>query len=190
MIDTATLQRQLIVLDLDETLIFATETPTERTAEFRAGRYHVYRRPYLAPFLDFCFARFTVGVWTTASPTFAARVVEQCFPNHDALQFVWASDRCTRAYNAETTAWEWRKPLVKLTRRGWSREAVIAVDDTPSKWAKSHGNLVAVRPWFGDTADDELARLMPYLTYLQTVPNVRTIEKRGWQRRTGEDNGF
>jgi len=46
---------KLLILDLDETLIFATERPLTREADFRIGPYHVYRRPDLADFLDQCF---------------------------------------------------------------------------------------------------------------------------------------
>ena len=46
---------KLLILDLDETLIFATERPLTREADFRVGPYHVYGRPGLADFLDQCF---------------------------------------------------------------------------------------------------------------------------------------
>lgn len=39
----------LLILDLDETLIHATEQP-EREADFQIFHYHVYKRPYLEEF--------------------------------------------------------------------------------------------------------------------------------------------
>lgn len=33
----------LLILDLDETLIYATEEPLEWEADFRVGHYHVYQ---------------------------------------------------------------------------------------------------------------------------------------------------
>ncbi|MDQ4120460.1 MAG: hypothetical protein M3209_03335 [Acidobacteriota bacterium] len=39
--------KKLLVLDLDETLIYATEEELERKADFRAGQYLVYKRPFL-----------------------------------------------------------------------------------------------------------------------------------------------
>jgi hypothetical protein len=42
--------RQLLVLDLDETLIFATETPLNRSADFLIDRFHVYKRPFVDEF--------------------------------------------------------------------------------------------------------------------------------------------
>ena len=46
---------KLLILDLDETLVFAAERPLTREADFRVGPYHVYGRPGLAVFLDQCF---------------------------------------------------------------------------------------------------------------------------------------
>ncbi|MEZ4339254.1 MAG: NIF family HAD-type phosphatase [Sandaracinaceae bacterium] len=44
---------KLLVLDLDETLVFATERPlSDREAHFRRFGYHVYRRPGLDAFLE------------------------------------------------------------------------------------------------------------------------------------------
>ena len=42
---------KLLVLDLDETLIHATESALERKADFRTELYHVYIRPYINDFL-------------------------------------------------------------------------------------------------------------------------------------------
>jgi len=172
---------KLLVLDLDETLIYATTREREQPADFRVGAYYVYKRPHVDRFLALCMARFTIGVWTSASPLYAAGVVRHLFTAPDQLRFVWAADRCTRVYDAESGDYYWRKNLVKLCRRGYRREAIVAVDDTPQKWERSYGNLVRVAPFFGDPGDIELPLLAAYLEELRSAPNVRTIEKRGWR---------
>jgi TFIIF-interacting CTD phosphatase-like protein len=177
--------RKLLVLDLDETLLYATETPLSRAADFRVGPYHVYRRPHLDPFLAGCFDRFEVAVWTSSSPLYAWEVVRSVFPFPERLAFVWASDRCTQAFCPETYRHFWRKPLRKLTRRGYARERLIAVDDSPEKWHQSYGNLVRVRPYFGDPADGELPLLLRYLERLADVEDVRAVEKRFWRSEVG-----
>ena len=63
--------QKLLILDLDETLIHATEKPLENKADFRTKLYHVYKRPYVEMFLEFCQEHFLVGVWTTAGTDFA-----------------------------------------------------------------------------------------------------------------------
>lgn len=86
-------------------------------------------------------------------------------------------------YDPETRDRYFVKDLKKVRARGYALEHVLVVDDTPQKHQRNYGNLVAVRPFEGDPADDELVHLGPYLETLAGVDNVRTIEKRGWRRR-------
>jgi len=108
-------------------------------------------------------------------------VVAGIFPEPDALRFAWASDRYTRSYEHEWREYYWRKSLQKVLRRGYRREHVIAVDDSPEKWSRSYGNLVRVHPYGGETTDQELPLLARYLERLRDVENVRAVEKRYWR---------
>jgi RNA polymerase II subunit A small phosphatase-like protein len=178
--------RKLLVLDLDETLVHATEEALAHPADFNVGPYHVYKRPHLAPFLAEVLQHFDVGVWTASGERYATQVIEQLFAP-GALRFVWSSRRCTTARDWHSGEYTTIKNLAKLKRHGWRLETVIAVDDTPSKYARSYGNLVTVREFVGDRADDELRLLARYLRTLLPAPNVRTIEKRGWRDRLAPD---
>jgi RNA polymerase II subunit A small phosphatase-like protein len=172
---------KLLILDLDETLIYGSENLLEHSADFRVGRFYVYKRPHLDTFLQTCFSWFEVAVWTSASPGYARGIVKAIFPFPDLPTFVWASDRCTRVYNPDTGEYYWRKSLKKIQRKGYASESVIVVDDTPQKWERSYGNLVRVAPFEGNPNDDELVRLLIYLDYLRKEPDVRRIEKRNWR---------
>lgn len=174
---------KLLILDLDETLIRAVEEPLVYQADFRAGNYHVYKRPYLDQFLSFCQESFRVGVWTTAGSDFAQIVVDNIFPNDFPLEFSWSRTRCTKAYDTERMQPYYIKNLAKLKRKGYQLEKMIMVDDTPQKLEKNYGNLVRVSEWVGDRTDKELLWLREYLAELDKVENIRTVEKRGWQTR-------
>lgn len=181
-------ERKLLVLDLDETLVYADLQPLDREADFRIFEYHVYRRPYLDRFLRFCGARFRVAVWTSSSGDYAAEIVDRVFPEPEALEFVWSRARCSIRFDPEEREQYWQKRLKKLRRLGYALEQVIAVDDTPRKHEQNYGNLVRVREFLGDPADDELLRLEAYLLWLEHVPNVRAVEKRGWQWKIETDD--
>jgi TFIIF-interacting CTD phosphatase-like protein len=178
--DTPT--QKLLILDLDETLIYATKTVLERQADFRVYKYHVYRRPHLDAFLQHCFDWFTVAVWTSASSDYAAEIVSTIFPDPSRLAFVWDSRRCSFGYDYDLGEYYTRKPFTKVKRRGYRPEAVIAVDDTPQKWELSYGNLVPIKPFEGDMRDDELRHLISYLDQIKNEPNIRNIEKRFWRQ--------
>jgi len=174
---------KLLVLDLDETLIHSPERPLAIAPDFHVGRYPIHRRPGVESFLAFCLDEFAhVGVWTASTLSYALPVLSQLV-DVPRLAFVWGRERCTYRIDLETRDGEWLKDIRKLRKRGFAKRSIIVVDDTPAKLARSYGNLVTVRPFLGDPADDELAALTGYLRWLGTVENVRAIEKRGWRKR-------
>jgi len=186
--------RKLLVVDLDETLVFVSEHPIGRAADFRAFQYHVYRRPHLDAFLRKVAEHFALAVWSSASDRYVDHVVANIWPEDIPLEFVWGRSRATlrRVITDEHFSGDpsnhlnYRKPLAKLKRIGWQLEHVIIVDDTPSKSAQNYGNAVYPREWDGREEDEELLLLARYLPTLATVPNVRRVEKRNWRAKAQE----
>lgn len=174
--------KKLLVLDLDETLIHATETGLDRAPDFEVGPYAVYKRPGLEAFLSAMQAHFDLAVWTSSTGAYALPVVAHIFPPEVQPKFVWARERCTLRFHGEDHDYEWAKNLDKLKRRGYRLEHVLMLDDTPAKLANHYGNLVRARPFFGDLADRELYLLSDYLPTLALAENVRRIEKRFWRK--------
>src|SRR4029077_15356710 len=98
--------------------------------------------------------------------------------------FVWGRSRCVRRYDPETFEEEFLKDLKKVRRMGYTLEGVLIADDTARKVQRHFGNAVYVPPYYGDPDDETLPRLARYLTSLRDVANVRTVEKRGWSRKS------
>ena len=172
---------KLLILDLDETLVYATELPLDRPGDFEFDEYTVYKRPHVREFIEFCSLHFRLAVWTSSSESYARVIVSELFGNAYPLEFVWSRKRCTQKFNPEDYSYEWLKNLDKVRRRGYLLEQTLMIDDTPAKLQRHYGNLVRVREFEGDPADDELRRLMPYLLKLKDAENVRQLEKRNWR---------
>jgi len=173
--------KKLIILDIDETLIHATEKSIGREHDFETEWYLVYKRPHVHEFIEFCIEYFNVAVWTTAGHDFAVKIVDELFPSEFKLEFLWSHRRCTRVFNPELHETTHLKNLNKVRRKGYKLEHVIMVDDTPAKLVKNYGNLVRVNEYRGQEDDNELEILMKYLLHLKKAENIRAIEKRGWQ---------
>lgn len=176
-------QRKLLILDLDETLLFATEEPLRVQEDFIVGQYHVYLRPHVKRFLHFCFSNFEVAVWTSSTADYAIEISKHLFPSLTVLSFLWARNRCTRRFDYETGETYWVKDLKKVRRKGYNLEQVIVVDDTASKLERSYGNLIRVREFNGEQGDDELLLLEQYLETIIKEANLRVVEKRNWKAR-------
>lgn len=173
----------LLILDLDETLIYATESPLKKKHDFTVGNYFVYKRPYLDIFLATCFNWFEVAIWTSSSPDYAKEITNNLLLNSQELKFIWASDRCTTCYDFETVTYYWSKNLKKVKRQGYQLEKIICVDDSPEKHQKNYGNLVKVKPFFGSDDDNELNYLLRYLDIIKQCDNVRKIDIKNWKQK-------
>lgn len=110
----------LLVLDLDETLIYGSAQALEGVSwDFMAGGYYVYKRPHVDEFLNYCAASFEeVAVWTSASRGYARQIVARLFGADYPLAWMWASERCTRRLNPDDMEYYWVKDYRKLKRKG------------------------------------------------------------------------
>jgi len=101
--------RPLIVLDLDSTLIYATETQKfdfdkekEKAEQFTwhdmDGIFIVFERPNLQKFLDYIFANCDVAVWTAATKDYAIFVCDKCLKinnNNRKLKYLFFRYHCS-----------------------------------------------------------------------------------------------
>lgn len=172
---------KLVVLDLDETLIYASDTPLERAPDFRLYEYYVYKRPHVDAFLAACLEWFQVAVWSAGTPGYVYMVAAQLFGDIRRLEFIFACDRCTKRYDHELRTEYLVKNLRKVVRRGYPREKVLIIDDLPKVFRLNYGNGIRVDAFTGDPEDVELPALLRFLEHLGPVDDVRPIEKRGWR---------
>lgn len=175
------MDKQLLILDLDETLVFGAEQPLDRDCDFQIGPYYVYKRPYLKEFLAAVSEWFELAVWSSAGGAYVQGIVEQIFPEPAALRFVWSRERCTQRLHPEWLDYYWLKNLKKVKRLGFSLDCVLMIDDSPEKLEQQFGNHLRVRPFVGQLEDRELHDVLPFLDRLRAIENVRAVEKRHWR---------
>src|SRR6185436_6220697 len=92
----------LVILDLDETLVHATEYSLGRPSDFTVERYHVYKRPHVETFLRDLRTEFRVAIWTASGRSYAEPVVDALISWRAQLEFLWCSERCTSRFDHET----------------------------------------------------------------------------------------
>lgn len=186
-------EKMLIILDLDETLIHATDKPHDENWHHEVFGYKVYRRPHLEKFLNGLRAHFDVAVWSSASDDYVEKVVAHIFPSDHDLKFVWGRSRCTYKPDyakAEELGffdayahYDHIKKLDKVFAKfPYEKGRVLIVDDTPRKAMYNFGNAIYPVEFKGETDDDWLLHLLEYLVSLKDVEDVRKVEKRGWRQ--------
>ncbi len=174
--------KKLLVLDLDETLIYATKEPLPgRQADHVYGAYFVYLRPHLKHFLTEAAMHFSLAIWSSAGDTYVSDIVGLVTFPGISFELVWGRTRCSMKRDLVFDTYCFEKRLDKLKKKGFALEQILLVDDTPEKAASNYGNAIYIKEFKGESSDDELLRLLAYLLTLKAVENVRLIEKRYWR---------
>lgn len=172
---------KLLIIDLDETLIYSSMTKLSFPEDFKVDQYFVYKRPGVVNFLYFISENFNLAVWTSSTSDYADGIVKQLFPEQSMLKFVWARDRCVSKIDIESRQQYWIKDLKKVKKLGFDLEKILVIDDSSEKLQRNYGNHIPVIPFLGDPKDDELPKLINFLKKLINLDSVRSIEKRDWR---------
>lgn len=174
----------LLILDLDETLIHASETQLpHRQEDFTFDKYFVYKRPHLDHFLQEVARHFTLGVWSSAGDEYVSGIVSTIRPPSVDFEIVWARSKCSLKRDRTFDTYYFEKRLDKLKKRGYTLEQILIVDDTAEKASCNYGNAIYIKEYTGAPEDTELLLLLHYLVTLKDVENVRSIEKRFWRNK-------
>lgn len=173
--------RPLLICDLDETLIYGSETRLHRDADFLVGPFHVYKRPGVDAFLAMVNRHYDLAIWSSASGDYVLEIANALRANVHQWSFVWSRNRCTQRMHHETFETVYIKDLKKAVRQGYSLERMLILDDTSEKVSRNYGNAIYITEFVGSDDDRDLVQLAKFLRHLHIEPNFRTIEKRGWR---------
>jgi carboxy-terminal domain RNA polymerase II polypeptide A small phosphatase len=173
---------KLIVFDLDETLIHASENELTLPCDFKFDTYFVYQRPYLQKLLLDISKHFSIGIWSSADDDYVNRIVEQITPPTVEYLMIWGRSKCSVRRDVVYDTYCFEKRLDKLKKKGFTLEQILVVDDSPSKARTNYGNAIYIKEFRGDTNDCELEFLYNYLLNFKSMESVRKVEKRGWRK--------
>ncbi|RDX76010.1 hypothetical protein CR513_44041, partial [Mucuna pruriens] len=190
-------KNKLLILDVNGLLAdFVSDTPTryrrEPEPDFLLKGRKVYKRPFCDDFLQFCFDRFHVGVWSSRAKTNVDEAIKYLMgKSASKLLFCWNQSHCT--ITQFTTVENRNKPLVlKELRKLWEKAEpdlpwergefnesnTLLLDDSPYK-ALVNPMHTATFPYsyrYYDTKDSELGpggNLRVYLEGLAMAENVQ-----------------
>ena len=166
--------RATLVLDLDETLVHSTLGAPPPTSDFAfdvalAGRthaVHVATRPGLQPFLERCAQLFEVVVFTASQRVYAARLLDAIDPGRRLIRHRVYREACVVVDG---------NYLKDLSSLGRDLARVVIVDNSPQAFGFQLDNGIPIESWYDDTADGELARLLPLLESLADAADVRPL---------------
>ncbi len=172
--------RPLLVLDIDETLLYAATQPLTQPHDYKAERTWIYKRPFVDRFLRFCQQHFQIGVWTSARASYANEIFSQVFPFVSPL-FIRSEQHCLDKKNEHGHRVS-IKPIHTLAHQGHDLKQILVIDDSPEKHTYTPDNLIPITPYYGDKRDSELKQLIHFLDSIKHHHNLLPIEKYNWRQ--------
>ena len=182
----------LVILDIDETLVYATKNQLDIDHDCELDDYFVYKRPHLGKFIDYIDKNFRFAIWSSATDDYVNEMTKKLEVDEKAI-FCWARSKATfkkaspidSEGNLNLDSMDHHffvKRLKKVKKLGYNLERILIIDDTPYKSKENYGNAIYISEFKGDKKDNDLLKLTEYLTTLKHVHNVRQIEKRNWKK--------
>lgn len=175
------MEKPLLILDLDETLIRGVHEPLEQDYDMLLGPYFIYFRPFVSDFLANQNERFRLGFWSSATMSYVGPICRQLMKGLPDPLFVWDRERCTERFDHFRQETYWAKDLRNIERNGMSLDRVLIVDDEMRKMNRHYGNALLVNQFLGSPEDNELVKLDAFLAGVYQQEDLRKVPKDNWQ---------
>lgn len=151
---------RLIVFDLDETLVHATEAPLLHAHTLQVGPYFVYVRPFASDLIEFCASHFDIAVWSSSSERYVEAVTAALFGTNFPLAFFWAVSKCVQKVDPRSNGYVYIKDLRKAMKHGYALDEIIMIDDSPEKLQRQPARHLCLPAFQGDPLDTELRNVI------------------------------
>lgn len=167
--------RKLLVLDLDETLIYARSSPTDYydfTIDTGGSIYYVQKRPYLDVFLRYAAEYFDIAFWTAATRYYAEEILRRILHVSIEPKFL---------FTREETSFIYKRPVKDLyyVWSSWSHydeTNTLVLDDNSHTYRYNVANALRIRSFQGDVRDNELIHLLHVLEEISKSNDVRFLQ--------------
>ena len=172
-------QKKFLILDLDETLVhssfypFNSEDDDNKTTSdifftilFNKKYYDVYvlLRPYFNEFINKMSKIFNIYIFTASIKEYAEPLLIKLDKNN-LIQKKLFRESCTLS--------EDRKYIKDLNILNQNLKNVILLDNNPNSYRYNKCNGLPIKTWHSEQNDKELIKIIPFLTFLSTVEDVR-----------------
>ncbi|XP_048327927.2 uncharacterized protein LOC107416141 isoform X1 [Ziziphus jujuba] len=188
------LRKKLLILDVNGLLAdIVSPPPKEYKAETKIARRAIFKRPSCLEFLEFCFERFEVGVWSSRSKKIMTRVIDYLMGDmKHKLLFCWDLSHCTPTgfktldnkhktlvFKDLRKIWEKQDPNLPWEKGEYNESNTLLLDDSPYK-ALLNPAHTAVFPYpykFQDGRDSSLGAGGDVRAYLEELSMADDVQK-------------
>ncbi|KAI5476806.1 protein phosphatase [Pseudohyphozyma bogoriensis] len=165
--------RKCLVLDLDETLVHSSFKRMSFPADFvipvmienQSHVVYVLKRPGVDDFLKAMGLLYEIVIFTASLSLYADAVLDQ-LDIHGVISERLFRENCCHHKGIYV------KDLSQLGRK---MEDCIIIDNSPAAYIFHPNNAIPITTWYNDPHDTELLNLIPFLSDLAQVDDVRSV---------------
>lgn len=158
---------RLVIFDLDETLVHATEVPLPHVHDFQVGSYFVYVRPFASELIEVSASRFDIAVWSSSSEQYVEAVSAALFGQSAPLKFSWSVSRCVQKVDPKSHGYVYVKDLRRVMKHGYTVDQIVMLDDSREKLQRQPARHLCVPAFLGDPGDRALLDMIGRIEALE-----------------------
>lgn len=152
--------KKILVLDLDETLIYSSKVKLNSKALFIYKDYYVYARPHLNWFLHTIKSYFKIGIWSSADDLYVEHIVEKIISKEINLEFIWSKSW----FNLDShNGKQYLKKMSELEQLGYDLDELLLIDDNEENVIINSPHSILIKPFRGEVYDNELQKIVNQL---------------------------
>ena len=169
--------KKILILDLDETLVHSSFHPLffnneviqpdiffKILFENKSHDVYVLKRPYIKEFLNKMNKIFTLYIFTASIKEYANPLLQK-LDKHKLISKKLFRENCTLSQD--------NKYIKDLSILNENLKNVILLDNNPNSYRFNKCNGLPIKTWHFDKTDKELIKIIPFLTFLSMVDDVR-----------------
>ena len=153
--------RLKIILDLDNTLIYASQTKLNNLSlrYFRIRDYYVYKRPNLEKFLFTLSEIADLYLYTSSNEEYAKAILN-IIDTNKVIKNKFYRNNCLNIDN------EFIKDVNNLSNFNYDPNYLLIIDDNINCYKNFHDNIIQIKSWKGEENDDYLNEILSNLKNL------------------------
>ncbi len=155
--------KKLIILDIDETLLYSTYENLDREPDFLFKERKVFLRPNCIQFIDYCFENFDVAIWTSSKSVYAKFVLTKMLKDISKFKFIWTRKNCEKRVidNGFSNEIVYVKNINNIV--GYTKNNILFIDDTPQNIFPTD-NVIPIAEYRGNQLDNSLDLIITQLS--------------------------
>ncbi len=180
--------KQLLILDLDNTLIYADLKPMSNydfKFTCKGDQIWVKKRPQLNYFLNNVATNFDLAIWSASCKEYVNEIIKHIFKDIK-LVFVYTEKQTITKFTFDDFENTMRQYTTKDLKKIWSskkkfkmynKSNTLILDDIPENFRNNRGNGINITGYYGNVNDTELNRIYKMLEKIKITDNVRIVNK-------------